>query len=441
MDIEHSIRAAESDAHRLENFFKEARRAGQETGFAQAIRVLHEEFPENLLYSAWFYRLADDEPAEERTGGRFNWLIAAVISVVNGLVFWWLSGLEISPLLDDRFPYFLILWSPVATASALVFLIIAGKKTFRRSVFVGAILFAAAAYVLLLAAGQATSWLKNDYLMLSFLHLPLLCWAGLGLAELGLKSGVPDRIAFLIKSVEVMVTAGVYLIVGMIFGGITMGMFGALGIELPDLWMRLIIAGGVGLLPVLAVATIYDPAMTPSGQDFSQGLSRFVATMMRLLLPLTLIVLLIYIAFIPFNFFEPFNNRDVLIVFNVMLFGVMGLLLGATPVREAELSPQMQTWLRRGVLGVAALAGLVSVYALAAVIYRTIDGGWTINRLTVIGWNSINIGLLFVLIYRVIRSERIGWIAAQHRVFALATNAYIAWGLFLLIVVPLIFRT
>ncbi len=60
--------------------------------------------------------------------------------------------------------------------------------------------------------------------------------------------------------------------------------FAALGIELPELVLRLIAAGGVGLLPVLAVATTYDPRVRPAEQDFDQGLSRFVATLMRLLL-------------------------------------------------------------------------------------------------------------------------------------------------------------
>lgn len=441
MPLISSIRAAESDPLKLEILYKEARAAGRDAEFAAAVNGLHAQHPENVLFAAWAYRLEPEEAPAEKAPGRSSWLIAAAISIVNGLLFWWLSGLETSALFDDPFPYILLLWSPIATASALVFLIIAGRKTFRRSLLIGAVLFAAAAYALLLAASQDAQWLRNDYLIISFLHIPLLCWAGLGLAEMGLKSGTPDRIAFLIKSVEVMVTAGVYLIVGMIFGGITMGMFVALGIEPPELWMRLMVAGGVGLLPVLAVATIYDPAKPPSGQDFNLGLSRFVATMMRLLLPLTLTVLVIYIAFIPFNFFEPFKNRDVLIVFNAMLFGVMGLLLGATPVREADLSLQMRALLYRGVVWVASLAALVSVYALSAIIFRTIEGGWTINRLAVIGWNSINIGILIVLIYRVTRAGREEWISAQHRVFALATNAYIAWGLFLLIAIPLIFRS
>ncbi len=148
------------------------------------------------------------------------------------------------------------------------------------------------------------------------------------------------------------------------------------------------------------MATIYDPLASPQEQDFSQGLSHFVATLMRLLLPLTLGVLVVYLFVIPFNFLEPFENRDVLIVYNIMLFAIMGLLVGATPLSLEDVSPRLGQALRWGIRAVAILAVLVSLYALSALIYRTMQGGFTINRLTMLGWNVINIALLVLLIIR-----------------------------------------
>jgi hypothetical protein len=182
-----------------------------------------------------------------------------------------------------------------------------------------------------------------------------------------------------------------------------------LSITLPDVLIRLIAAGGAGLIPVIAVVTIYDPTVEPEEQDFKQGLSRFIGTMMRLLLPLTLGVLVIYILIIPFNFLEPFQNRDVLIVYNIMLFAIMGLLVGATPIELSDLSPRLQTALRSGILAVAGLAVLVSLYALSALIYRTAGGGITINRLTMLGWNVINISLLLLLLTSQLRTDQRPW--------------------------------
>jgi hypothetical protein len=194
------------------------------------------------------------------------------------------------------------------------------------------------------------------------------------------------------------------------------------------------------LLPVLAVASVYDPTVAPSEQDFDQGLSKFIATMMHLLLPLTLGVLVVYILVIPFNFLEPFENREVLIVYNLMLFAIMGLLVGATPISGDELSPRLRRWLRLGIIAVAILAEVVSLYALSATAYRTVQGGLTINRLMIIGWNVINIGILFWLLVRQFRGGQDRWIASLKSVFSLATNAYLVWALFLVIVVPLVFQ-
>ena len=161
--------------------------------------------------------------------------------------------------------------------------------------------------------------------------------------------------------------------------------------------------------------------------------------MMRLLLPLTLVVLAIYVCVMPFYFLAPFENRDVLIVYNLMLFGILGMLLGVTPINGKNLSTRVQYWLRVGVISVAFLAVVISIYALSATIYRTVQGGLTLNRLTIIGWNSINIGILIWLIFRQFKDGQERWIESLKLTFSQATNAYLVWGLFLLLAAPLLF--
>jgi hypothetical protein len=278
------------------------------------------------------------------------------------------------------------------------------------------------------------------------LHLPLMAWAATGILALGMQSAAEERFAFLMKSLEVIITGGLYLIAGVAFTGITFGMFGALGIQLPDVIMRMFAAGGLGLVTVVAVASVYDPHLMPFAQDFRQGLSRFIANMMRLLLPLALAVLVIYTIIIPFNFMEPFYNRDALTVYNVMLFAVMGMLLGATPIKEADVPPRVQAALRAGILATAGLALLVSLYALAAIIFRTVNDGLTLNRMVIIGWNALNIALLVILLYRQFRlgvrwtQTAEGWVAALHQTFAVAATSYTVWGVILVIALPLLFR-
>ena len=162
--------------------------------------------------------------------------------------------------------------------------------------------------------------------------------------------------------------------------------------------------------------------------------------MMRLLLPLTLLVLGIYVVIIPFNFLKPFSNRDVLIVYNVMLFAIMGLLLGAIPILPEDLASRLKTWLRWGILAVAALAILVSLYALSAILWRTFTGTLTMNRLVVIGWNLINTTILGVLFLRVWKKGENGWVKAAQAVYSRSMLAYVVWTLFVIFAIPLLFR-
>jgi len=442
MDTIDTIQAASGDPEKLEELYQAARQAGTEADFQTGLEACYANEPENMLLAAWHYRLrsvaaqpgAAGTPARERAGA--NWKLAVPLGIATGMIFWALSD---EKLRFFHIPYLFLLWAPIATLLALGFLAFTARRGYRRAALVGLGLLGACLYVLLIAPGQGQGY-HRPYLDLAAIHLPLLSWIALGLAILGLGSAYPNRFAFLIKSSEVAITAGVYLIAGIAFGGLTIGMFQALSVSLPEALMRLIAAGGIGLIPVLAVASVYEPTLEPASQDFSQGLSKFVATMMRLFLPLALGVLVIYLFVIPFNFMEPFRNRDVLIIYNVMLFAIMGLLMGATPIRPADLSERVQSALRSGILAVAVLTVLVSLYALSATLYRTALGGVTMNRLTILGWNAINISILGLLVYRLLRWGQERWVQALQATFSAAAGGYIFWSLFILVVIPLVFR-
>lgn len=437
MEYDVEIRQAESNPQQLEEIYQLARRSDQAGAFRNALIARYEAAPDNVLLAAWYYRLQNGAEDARKPARQTNWLIAVPLSIVTGLIFWALSDVENLQVLD-LIPHLLLWWSPIAAMSALIFMAVTAGTQLTRAIALGASVFVATAYSILVAPAFGEAWAREQYLIVAAIHIPLLCWAALGVMAFGPRSSAADRFAFLIKSIEVAIVAGLYLLAGMAFGGITIGMFAALSIELPEALLRLIAAGGFGLIPVMAVATVYDPTVPPSAQDFDQGLSRFIATMMRLLLPLTLIVLVIYLLVIPFNFMAPFENRDVLMVYNAMLFAIVGLLVGATPIKGDDLSPKLQRVMRNGIIAVAGLAVLVSIYALAAVVHRTLEGELTLNRLTVIGWNAINIGILITLLVTQLRTDPDKWIGALQSVFSQATIAYLAWSVFLLVAPPIL---
>ena len=444
MSYNDTVNDLAAEAEQLEQVYQAAFKAGETEAFKEAIGASHTNAPENLLYAAWFHRLKYSAARAKSYVVAWAWVIP--LAVINALLFWWLS--------DDRFmitiegfrgtdrdflPAIVLLAASLSAVFVLIYLTAVGRKRWRLSVFVGILLLAAGAYVLLTYSQTGPAPFQEQYLTLMVMHLPLLAWAGVGAFLIARHRDPANRFSFLIKSLEVFIVAGLFVIAGGLFTAITIGLFEALDVNFPELVQRLFIAGGLGLIAVVAVAVMYNPTVPPAEQAFDEGLSKLVALLMRVLLPLTLLVLLVYLIFIPFNFRAPFDNRDVLIIYNVMLFAVVALLVGATPISLADISPRMARWLRLGIIAVAALALLVSLYALAAIIYRTTIDRLTPNRLTFIGWNVINIGLLFLLLLFQMRAKEGRWLHGLYRAFSLGTAAYAVWTLAVILALPWLF--
>lgn len=440
MSYAEQIETLHNDPQQLETLFQTARQAEESAAFADALRARFAAAPENLLYAAWYYRLAGEGSAPPDRAVERHWRTAIPLSLLCGLIFWSLSDLNRLMLLDHM-PTLLVVWAPISACCVLAYLALAGRRFTRELIPIGVGLLLLAAWSLFAAPRMDSLALGKNYVDLMLLHLPLMAWAGVGLYTLWGMADAENRFAFLIKSLEVLITGGLFVMAGGVFIAITVGMFEALNINLPDSVMRILIAGGGGFIPVLAVATVYNPEAGPAAQSFRAGLSQLIITLMRLLLPLTLLVGVIYVAFIPFHFTQPFYNRDVLMVYNAMLFAVMALLVGVTPVRAGAggLSPRQARLLRTAILGVAALALLVSLYALAAILYRTAQGGFTPNRLAVIGWNLVNMGLLLHLLLLQWRAVSGQWISGLHATFGLGMNAYAVWGALIVLALPWLF--
>jgi hypothetical protein len=433
------------DAEHLEEIYQSALKGGQAGAFKEAIDAGYAAAPENLLFAAWFYRL--QYAASRAKSFVIAWAWAIPLALVNALLFWWLSSDRFMITIEtfrrgDRnyLPAIVLLAGSLSAVFILIYLTVTGQKRWWLSALTGVLLLAAAGYVLLTYPQTDLVLFQEQYLTLMAIHLPLLAWAGVGAVLLFEHRDPVNRFAFLIKSLEIFIVGGLFVLAGGLFTAITFGLFDALDVTLPDSVMRLFFAGGLGLIVVVAVSVIYNPTVPPAEQSFDEGISKLVSMIVRLLLPLTLLVGVVYLVFIAFNFQAPFDNRDVLISYNIMLFAIVALLVAATPINLADTSPRLAQWLRLGIIGVATLALLVSFYALAAILYRTSIDRLTPNRLTFIGWNIINSGLLILLLFFQLRSKRNGqWLNGLYRAFSMGTVAYVVWIVVVILSIPWLF--
>jgi hypothetical protein len=114
-------------------------------------------------------------------------------------------------------------------------------------------------------------------------------------------------------------------------------------------------------------------------------------------------------------------------------------LVGATPISLTETSDRVARWLRWGIIAVAFLALLVSLYALAAIVYRTAMDRLTPNRLAFIGWNLVNIGLLVLILLFQARARSAGWLHELYRAYAIGAVGYVVWTLAMIVALPWLF--
>ena len=446
-----AVQAAAGDPAGLETLYQSALATGVAPGFSAAIESAYAVEPGNLLYGAWHYRLlrapiaegpataaAPDGQASERTV--WQWRVAIPSSILLGFIFWLLSAPDLT-LGAGNIPAFILIAPPLAAAFLIGFLAVGARAHYVRAAVLIAVLVAVTVYANVISPLNGVGYTNAalNYQTLAIIHLPVVAWGLVGLSLLGLSFSATGVFAFLTKSIEAIGTAGVFAIAGGIFVVLTVGLFQTLNINLNETVARLLLAGGAGLIPLIAVSAVYDTSVAPERQEFRRGFGKILAVLMQALLALSLIVMLIYVLVIPFNFSQPFIYRETLIIYNVVLIGVMGVLLGATPFAASDLAPTMQRLVRAGIILLAVMVAAVSVYALAAVLYRTAEDALTMNRLTIIGWNVINIAILILLLVRQALGGRANWIASLHDTFRWAASSYLGWALFVLIASPLIF--
>jgi hypothetical protein len=279
----------------------------------------------------------------------------------------------------------------------------------------------------------------NQYQNLLLSQIPLLAWVGIGAYVLTLRTKVKERWSFLLKSMEIMVTVVLMMAALMVFGGISLALFNTMKIVIPEAVFKLLITVGLGIGAMTAVGISYNPQLGPDKQSFNGGVYPLMALVARLFVPLTAAVLLMYLMVIPFNFWVPVNEREVLVTFNGVLMAVIALLIGATPNGPEAVKPTLGKWLRLGLRVIAILTIVITAYVLAATSYRTYMNLWTINRAAVIGWNLVNLAVLTYLTYGQFRTRENNWVEALQRSWARAMGWWALWVGALIMILPWFF--
>jgi hypothetical protein len=269
----------------------------------------------------------------------------------------------------------------------------------------------------------------SQSLVLTAIHLPLALWLVAGLAYVGgdwRSDG--RRMDFIRFSGEGLIYFVLIALGGGILLGVTAGVFNAIGVDIIDLienW----------LVPCGAMATVVVAAWLVEAKQ--SVIENMAPVLTRLFTPLFAAALLAFLGAALWTRNVIDVERDVLILFDLLLVVVLGLVLYAISARDPAARPAAFDWLQ---LALVISAALIDVLVLLAVTNRITEWGSTPNKAAALGLNVVllvNLTWTAVLLAGFVR---------RHRPFAHLERwqtrylaVYAAWAWAVVLVFPPVF--
>ncbi len=427
---------------KMELLFRTQTDQDQIADFKERLAEALASSPDDRLLQAWAWRL--DLAQISRNGFSGNpsaessstWGSAIIGSLVLGICTAVLAQGKVPIPFAIEESVFWAMWSPAIGIGFLVFL--AATTAVREHLWiflVGAVVCVAlGAFGLLLIKRDA-----YDLQLLAALHLPFVVLSTVGIVLcLSYRRALDQAYGFLLKSMEAILTGAIYAAAIGLFLGLSAGIFEVLGVYLPDTAFFIFLGFAVGAVPLLAAASVYNPGLAPRAQDFHSGLARTLRVVCTLLLPLALAVMLAYVLwFIPMYWERGFENRDTLMIYNATIIAILTLVVALIAGGVEFATPRQQQLMRWAVAAILMLTTVLNVYAFACILNRTFSDVLTINRFTVIGWNTTTLLILLLLGWTLWRANEQAWISALRDSLGYAALLATGWAAIIYLTLPL----
>ena len=265
--------------------------------------------------------------------------------------------------------------------------------------------------------------------ILTAIHLPIALWLAAGVAYVGGEwRSDPKRMEYVRFTGEWFVNYTLIALGGGVLTAITIGVFGAIGVDAEPFMEEWVIpCGAMGA--VLVAAWLVE-----NRRNLAGGMAPMLARVFTPLFTLVLVALLAGVV-LTGGFIDV--EREVLILFDVLLVVVLALLLYAISAREPRREPDFFDRIQL-LLVVCALA--VDVFALVSIAGRLSEYGFSANKTAALGLNLIllvNLAWSAVLLTGFLRSRRD--FAAVERWQMRYLPVYAIWATIVVVVFPPLF--
>lgn len=402
-----------NDPGQLEKLYRSNKAA-----FKRAFSNIYPELKGNNLADFWNERL-NYESDEISWGSRNELLFVVITSLFAGL----LAKLPaIFPISEEYFY--------PRNIGFIVLPFLAAYFAWKHKLTVNKMAFIAGAVVVCLVyINSLPNNPESDTLLLACIHLPLLLWVVLGVSFTGNELlDYKKCLEFLRFNGDLAVMAALLVIAGVLMTGITIGLFSLIGFQIEEFYSEYIVAFGLPSIPIVATY------LTQTNPQLVNKVSPVIA---KLFSPLVLGMLIIYLGAIIFSGKDPYNDREFLLLFNLLLMGVMALIFFSIAESTTKSASVSGLWI---LLLLSIVTVVVNGIALSAISFRISEWGITPNRVAVLGGNVlILIHLLIVTVMLFKTISRKAAITEVGRSIALYLPVYLIWTVVVIFFFPLVF--
>lgn len=243
-------------------------------------------------------------------------------------------------------------------------------------------------YINLLPADQT-----GNALYLVHIHLPFLMWFIFGIIFNGFDPwNLQKRIDFIRFNGDLAIMFVLIAIAGGILTGITIGLFASIGLNIGEFYGENIVLVGAAAAPVVASFLIYK---------FPSLITRIAPLIATIFSPLVLLTLVIFLITMAVTGKDLYNDRDFLLIFNIMLLGVMVIIIFTVSETSVVKIPRFNAIV---LFSLTVITIIIDLLALSAIFYRLGEHGITPNRLAVLVPNLlvlVNLGFILTDLFRI----------------------------------------
>ncbi len=218
----------------------------------------------------------------------------------------------------------------------------------------------------------------SQSIVLTAIHLPLALWLAMGVAYVGGDwRSDRKRMDFIRFTGEWLIYYVLIALGGGVLTGITAGTFNAIGLDVEDFI-------GLWLVPCGALAAVVVAGWLVEAKQ--SVIENMAPVLTRLFTPLFTVALLAFLGAVLWTGKGINTDRDVLILFDLLLVVVLGLLLYSISARDPLARPGGFDWLQ---LALAASALVIDAIVLLVITGRIGEWGTTPNKAAALGENVI----------------------------------------------------